>query len=279
MQQTTNHGYRKWADDEEPWDQRAEWDKLELEVPIIDTDANRSTYEPTANARYFATDTQEWYVGDGSSWNPLPVSGGPVTGDLEMADFAELLFGVGGDIEARTDSAISGEENAFVIETIDESGGDTIWWRRKANSTDAFEVRNNTTGTSLLRVRDDGEVAIREYIDLYSRDGSGDKWRFITYDTTGNFVFQHYPSGGGFTDGFEIDANGNVTFPSGTVTASSGTIQQQRGAPTTTELADGERMQYTSDGSDGNAAGDLVSARNNAGTIVDQVIAAAADDA
>lgn len=53
---------------------------------------------------------------------------------------------------------------------------------------------------------------------------------------------------------------------------------RQRGAPTTAELADGERMTYVSDGTDGNAAGDLVSARNNAGTIVGQVIVAAVND-
>ncbi|MDS0280300.1 hypothetical protein NDI85_21175 [Halomicroarcula sp. S1AR25-4] len=57
------------------------------------------------------------------------------------------------------------------------------------------------------------------------------------------------------------------------------TVHVQRGAPTTDDLAAGERMVYTSDGSDGNAAGDLVSARNDSGAIVSQVIAAAADDA
>lgn len=52
-----------------------------------------------------------------------------------------------------------------------------------------------------------------------------------------------------------------------------------RGAPAATDLADGNRTIYTSDGTDGHAAGDLVSARNNAGTIVSQVIAPAANDA
>jgi len=59
----------------------------------------------------------------------------------------------------------------------------------------------------------------------------------------------------------------------------SGINYEQRGAPSTSELADGERMVYVSDGSDGNAAGDLVSARNNGGAIVDQVLAAASGDA
>lgn len=53
----------------------------------------------------------------------------------------------------------------------------------------------------------------------------------------------------------------------------------QRGAPSTTELASGDRMLYTSDGSDSHSAGDLVSARNDAGAIVSQVVAAAVDDA
>lgn len=62
-------------------------------------------------------------------------------------------------------------------------------------------------------------------------------------------------------------------------TTSQGIVYDQRGAPTTSELADGQRMVYTSDGTDAHAAGDLVSARNAAGTIVSQVIAAAANDA
>lgn len=62
-------------------------------------------------------------------------------------------------------------------------------------------------------------------------------------------------------------------------TIANGDVYQQRGAPTTDELADGERMLYVSDGSDGNSAGDLVSARNNGGSIVAQVVAAASGDA
>lgn len=52
----------------------------------------------------------------------------------------------------------------------------------------------------------------------------------------------------------------------------------QRGAPTTSDLNAGERMIYVSDGSDAHTAGDLVSARNQGGTIIDQVIADGAND-
>lgn len=74
-------------------------------------------------------------------------------------------------------------------------------------------------------------------------------------------------------------ADDGATQSAGPVASSGGFIAEQRGAPTTSELADGERMQYTSDGTDAHSAGDLVSARNSAGTIVSQVIVAAANDA
>lgn len=81
------------------------------------------------------------------------------------------------------------------------------------------------------------------------------------------------------------DANGNVIstftqseFHSDVVRVTNGMINAQRGAPTTSELPTGTRLLYTSDGTDGHTAGDLVSARNNAGTIIDQVIAPASND-
>lgn len=73
--------------------------------------------------------------------------------------------------------------------------------------------------------------------------------------------------------------NQGAAFNGGITDDVGGTVQQQRGAPITAELDPGERMQYMSDGSDGNSAGDLVSARNDSGTIVSQVIAPASNDA
>lgn len=52
----------------------------------------------------------------------------------------------------------------------------------------------------------------------------------------------------------------------------------QRGAPSTDELASGERMLYVSDGEDDFNAGELVAARNNDGTITSQAVAANTDD-
>lgn len=42
--------------------------KLDTDVEIRDEDANKSNYEAKADAKFFATDTRQVYVGDGSSW-------------------------------------------------------------------------------------------------------------------------------------------------------------------------------------------------------------------
>lgn len=149
-----------------------------------------------------------------------------VSSDIVLNSTAEIEFGERSDIRTVTDSSGAADPQEFNIRHSDNSGADTIHWRRNAATPEAFGVQNYTTGTTLLSVADDG-----------------------------------------------------TTQSAGSVSSSGGFIAEQRGAPTTSELADGERMQYTSDGSDGHSAGDLVSARNNAGTIVSQVIAAAADDA
>lgn len=74
---------------------------------------------------------------------------------------------------------------------------------------------------------------------------------------------------------YPIRGPGAVGFPTG-VTAPEVTVETQRGDPTTDELAAGESLLYLSDGSTG-AAGDLVRAHNDGGTILTQVVAALAD--
>lgn len=99
-----------------------------------------------------------------------------------------------------------------------------------------------------------------------------------------NNNFELHPTSGRLaelTDGTLVIGDGQDWHDAQTWASAiaNGDVYQPRGAVTTNELADGERMVYVSDGSDGNSAGDLVSARNNAGAIVSQVIAAASGDA
>lgn len=45
------------------------FEKIDTDVEIRDTDANKSNYTPKSGAKFFATDTQRVYIGDGSAWN------------------------------------------------------------------------------------------------------------------------------------------------------------------------------------------------------------------
>jgi hypothetical protein len=77
------------------------FDKLDTDVEIRGPDADRSTYEPKAGAKYFATDTRRVYVGDGSSWSHVgdvaKLPGDVYVGSTEPADASE------GDIWIQTE--------------------------------------------------------------------------------------------------------------------------------------------------------------------------------
>lgn len=75
------------------------------------------------------------------------------------------------------------------------------------------------------------------------------------------------------TDTITVDGSQNITLPNGHAETSGGVEYQQRGDPTTSELSDGQCMEYCSDGSGTGSAGDLVYAVNDSGTIKTSIIA------
>lgn len=38
---------------------------------VRDADSNKYEYTPFAGALYYATDTEQWYIGDGTVWNEI----------------------------------------------------------------------------------------------------------------------------------------------------------------------------------------------------------------
>jgi len=79
---------------------------------------------------------------------------------------------------------------------------------------------------------------------------------------------------------FTVDANNDIVLEADDASViakwlqAGGTAWAQRGDPTTAELDAGQNMLYNSDGSGTGAAGDLVFAINDAGTIKTTVVAA-----
>ena len=88
---TPNHGYRLFATGEMPWDHREEFQNLDIEAPIVRPDAEKSTFEPKANALFVAHEGPV-YRGDGASWiqiGDLSGGGGGGGGDPTLTDGIE----------------------------------------------------------------------------------------------------------------------------------------------------------------------------------------------
>ena len=65
---TPNHGYLTFADGEEPWGWRPNFESLEIDIPIVAPDTERASNTPHANALFIAYDTGAIYRGIGDTW-------------------------------------------------------------------------------------------------------------------------------------------------------------------------------------------------------------------
>jgi hypothetical protein len=77
MPKTPNHDYNVPNEGEKDWHQplNDNFEQYDTDIEIRDTDGNRGNYNPKAGAKFLATDTEDVYVGTGSSWEHLPTSG------------------------------------------------------------------------------------------------------------------------------------------------------------------------------------------------------------
>lgn len=51
------------------------FERLDTDVEVRDSEGNRGQYTPKAGAKFFATDTGAAFIGDGSNWNRLAATG------------------------------------------------------------------------------------------------------------------------------------------------------------------------------------------------------------
>jgi hypothetical protein len=74
---TDNHQYETPPSGTLDWDQplNRNFERIDTDVEIRDTDANRSNYVAKVGAKFLATDTGNVYLGDGSSWSQLGTIG------------------------------------------------------------------------------------------------------------------------------------------------------------------------------------------------------------
>lgn len=67
---TENHGYNTPAEGTEDWHLpvNENFENIDTDVLIRDTEANLGNYTPTAGAAFLATDTLAFYEGNGTDW-------------------------------------------------------------------------------------------------------------------------------------------------------------------------------------------------------------------
>ena len=74
---TDNHQYETPAEGSLNWDEplNRNFERIDTDVEIRDTDASRGNYVAKTGAKFLATDTGNVYIGDGGAWNQLGTIG------------------------------------------------------------------------------------------------------------------------------------------------------------------------------------------------------------
>lgn len=93
MTETPNHTYNTPEQGTEDWHVplNENFDTLDTDVEIRDTEANRSDYEPTAGAKYEATDSGAVYHGDGTDWVLTDRTVGSLDADSQSFTDADVV--------------------------------------------------------------------------------------------------------------------------------------------------------------------------------------------
>lgn len=73
----SNHNYNTPTRGATDWDVplNDNFEALDVDVEIRDVGSNKGNYDPTQGAKFYATDTGEVYLGDGSTWKLVATSG------------------------------------------------------------------------------------------------------------------------------------------------------------------------------------------------------------
>lgn len=90
---TDNHQYETPAAGTLDWDEplNRNFERIDTDVEIRDTDTNRSNYVAKTGAKFLATDTGDVYIGEGGSWNRLGTIGSGGSGGSETVDGTDLM--------------------------------------------------------------------------------------------------------------------------------------------------------------------------------------------
>ncbi|WP_276301983.1 hypothetical protein [Halorussus lipolyticus] len=149
---TKNHDYNTPKEGATDWHVplNENFEKLDGDVEIRDTDDKRSEYEPRAGAKFLATDTENEYLGDGSEWKRLATSGkSPAFDSVETGELRHTA-----DSDGTRRKLLDTVRNS---EQIDYDSG-------KLPKFDAYEVNFSIDGGLDCKVNDVNSNQRYEYV-------------------------------------------------------------------------------------------------------------------
>lgn len=230
---------------------------------------------------FYDTDTGVFEIYDGTSWHPLLYGDGDaLTGDLDLngntiKDSTAGPVTLSGTVSVPNGNVKIGNLSDLVGTTYSDTGS-------HRNNITGRRARGSSSTPSAVA---SGDILFRTQVAGYD-GGKFLNAALINYEVADTVSSGVIPSriklatgnsNGSLLDALVIGPSGNVVLQRGSLEVDQGTIHHQRGDPTTSELDAGENMTYNSDGTGTGAAGDLVYAVNDAGTVKTTVLAAKAN--
>lgn len=251
-EETTNHGLTKPDEKTLNWHIpiNGNFDAIDAELAIKDTDANKSNYEPIEDQEYIATDTGAIYIGNGTDWEKQ---------DREIQKLEIEKLSLGNDGPATSFSDITTSGSGVDVENIDGStyvtaanplhAGDNLEWLADGDGSVTLNASTgtgvdieNTSGTTLLtganpleagsnlEWTDDGDGSAR--LDVVGTIGSGVD---VENSDGSTAVSEANPIHAGSNLQWVDDGDGSVTL---NASVTQNTVDSARGYATTAQAID-----------------------------------------
>ncbi|MFC4447811.1 hypothetical protein [Halorussus aquaticus] len=154
---TENHGYNTPEEGATDWHVplNENFERIDGDVEIRDTEENLSEYTPKAGTKFLATDTENEYLGDGSEWQKLATSG--KSPSFDSVETGELGHATG-----------SGAARRKLLDTT--SGRKIDYDSGKLPKFDAYEVNFSVKGGLDCRINNEGNNQAYEYVTKTGED-------------------------------------------------------------------------------------------------------------
>lgn len=180
---TDNHNYNTPTKGTPDWDVpiNSNFNRIDTDVEVRDTDARKDNYIPKDGAKYFSTDTGVIYIGDGSSWNQVGDIGGAnsVQTEEEVEDIVDGLLVGGPNITLTYDDGaneltIEGSSSSDTHVEVAKDASTILSSPDVLNFTDSGDITITATDAGSGQVDVDFDVSIpAKYTDEEAQDAVG----------------------------------------------------------------------------------------------------------